>query len=64
MYFYCNAMGSSTEQNFHEALSLRHKIPLPDSLIQQIKQILYNIQLCKLKRTNRNENRTNRCQKK
>jgi len=30
-------------------------IPFPDSLIQQIKLILYNIHLCKLKWTNRNE---------
>jgi len=55
MYFYCNPMGSSTEENFYKALSLRRTIPLPDSLIQQIKLILYNIHLCKLKITNRNE---------
>jgi len=62
MYFYYNAMGSSTEQNFHEALSIRHKILLPNSLIKQIKLILYIIHLCKLKKNNYKRNKTNRCQ--
>jgi len=51
-------MRSSTGQRFHEALSLRHEIPLPDCPIQLIRQILYNIGLhimWTILRTNRNK---------
>jgi len=44
-------------QSFHEELPpppLRHEIPLPDSLMRYIRLILFNIHLCRLKRTNRN----------